>query len=121
VYAKFGRLEPAEKDFTAALDKKSDYEFALLNLGNIATLRSDPQTAYTYYGRAARAAPRSPRAYLELAGAAMALGLRDEADAAYRTAQSLDPQMVAQYQAAGQEQGGTRAADQATTMVWVEE
>jgi Flp pilus assembly protein TadD len=123
VYARFGRYELAEKDFLAALNAKGDYVYALLNLGNIAMLKSDPTTAYDYYGRAARAAPDNSRALLELAGAAVALGKRDEADTAYVNAKKLDPQLAAQYQAPGQEaQGGTRAAEagQRSTM-WVEE
>ena len=123
VYARFGRLEQAEKDFHAALNAKGDYVFALLNLGNLATLRSDTQAAYEYYSRAAQAAPDNSRALLELAGAAVALGKRDEADADYSKAKELDPQLVAQYQAPGQEpQGGTRAAEaDKSAMDWVEE
>ncbi|MGA2640334.1 MAG: hypothetical protein ABSG21_05440 [Spirochaetia bacterium] len=123
VYAKYGRLELAEKDFQAALNAKGDYVFALFNLGNLATLKSDTQTAYEYYSRAARAAPDNSRAFLELAGAAVALGKRDEADADLSRAKELDPQLVARYQAPGQEpQGGTRAseADKRATD-WAEE
>jgi tetratricopeptide (TPR) repeat protein len=123
VYARFGRLEIAERDFLAALNAKSDYAFALLNLGNIAALRSDTKSAYEYYGRAARAEPDNSRALLELAGAAVALGKRDEAEADYSRAKQLDPQMVAQYQAPGEErQNGTRAAEaEKRSMDWVEE
>ena len=37
-------LDMAEKDFLAALNAKGDYVYALLNLGNIATLRSDHES-----------------------------------------------------------------------------
>ena len=112
VYARFGRYDMAEKDFLAALSAKGDYVYALLNLGNIATLRSDPKAAYEYYSRAAQAAPDNSRALLELASAAVALGKRDEADMDYTNAKKLDPQLAAQYQVPGQEPpGGTRAAD----------
>ncbi len=123
VYARLGRYEPAEKDFLAALDARGDYVYALLNMGNLAAVRSDPKAAYDYYGRAARAAPDNSRALLELAGAAVALGKRDEADADYTNAKKLDPQLAAQYQASGQEpQGGTRAAEAGQRSAnWVEE
>ena len=122
VYARYGRLDLAEKDFEAALNAKSDYAYALLNLGNLATVKTDMQTAYEYYSRAARAAPDNPRAFLGLAGAEVALGKRAEADADFSKAKELDPQLVAQYQAPGQEQGGTRAAEAGkSTVDWVEE
>jgi tetratricopeptide (TPR) repeat protein len=123
VYARFGRLELAEKDFLAALHSKGDYVFALFNLGNLAALRSDTRTAYDYYSRAVRAAPDNSRAYLELAGAAVALGKRDEAEADFSKAKELDPKLVAQYQASGQEsQGGTRASEaEKRSTDWVEE
>lgn len=123
VYARFGRLELAEKDFLAALSAKDDYMFALLNMGNLATLRSDPRTAYEYYGRAARAAPDNPHALLELASAAAMLGKHDEADADYANAKKLDPQLAEQYRAPGQEpQAGTRAAEADTRSAdWAEE
>jgi len=122
VYARYGRLELAEKDFLAALHAKGDYVFALFNLGNLAMLKSDAQTAYEYYGRAARAAPDNSRVFLELAGAAIALGKRDEAEADYARAKELDPQLVAQYRVPGQEpQAGTRAAEDKRPTVWGEE
>ncbi|MGO9310556.1 MAG: tetratricopeptide repeat protein [Spirochaetia bacterium] len=122
LYAKYGRLELAEKDFQAALNVKGDYAFALLNLGNLAVLRSDEQGAYQYYSRAAQAAPDNSRAFLGLADAAVALGKRDEADADLSKAKDLDPQLVAQYQGATQEKGGTRAAEAGNGSTgWVEE
>ena len=123
VYARFGRYELAEKDFLAALNAKGDYVYALLNLGNLATLKSDPHAAYEYYGRAAQAAPDNSRALLELANAAVALGKNDEAQADYMNAKKLDPQLAAQYQAPGQQpQGGTRAAEADTSSTkWAEE
>ncbi|MGA2477199.1 MAG: hypothetical protein ABSG63_00430 [Spirochaetia bacterium] len=122
VYAKYGRLELAENDFRAALGAKGDYVFALLNLGNLATIRSDAQSAYKYYNLAAQSAPGNSRAFLELSKAADALGKRDEANVAFSKAKELDPQLVAQYQAPAQEQGGTRAAESGTRALdWVEE
>jgi hypothetical protein len=122
VYARYGRLELAERDFQAALDRKDGYVFALLNLGNLATIRSDAQGAYKYYNLAAQAAPGNSRAFLELSKAADALGKRDEANVAFSKAKQLDPQLVAQYQAPGHEQAGTRAAESGTRgMDWEEE
>jgi transglutaminase-like putative cysteine protease len=123
VYAKFGRYEQAEKDFLAALDAQSGYVYALLNLGNLSKLRSDWQTAYRYYSRAVKAAPESSRALLELAGAAAAMGKREEAEADYTSAKQMDPKLAARYQAPGQETpGGTRAAEADKHSIdWAEE
>jgi Flp pilus assembly protein TadD len=54
------------------------------------------QTAYGFYSRATQAAPDNSRAFLELAGAAGALGKREEADVDFTKAKELDPQLVAQ-------------------------
>jgi len=123
VYARFSRLEPAEKDFLAAVKVKTDYVYALLNLGNLAALRSDTRTSYEYYSRAVQAAPGNTRALLELAGAAAAMGKRDEADADYASAKKIDPQLAERYQAPGQEpRGGTRASEADTRSAdWTEE
>lgn len=123
VYARFGRLETAEKDFLAAVNAKADYVYALLNLGNLAALRSDTRTSYEYYSRAVLAAPGNSRALLELSGAAAAMGKRDEADADYASAKKLDPQLAERYQAPGQEpQSGTRASEADTRSAdWTEE
>ena len=123
IYARFGRYDLAEKDFLAALNAKDGYVYALLNLGNLATLRSDPKAAYEYYSRATQVAPDNSRALLELASTAVALGKRDEADVDYTNAKKLDPKLAAQYQVPGQEpEGGKRAAEaDRRSTEWAEE
>jgi tetratricopeptide (TPR) repeat protein len=122
-YARYGRLDKAESDFRSALDSKGDYVYALVNLGNLAALRSDYQAAYEYYTRAVKAAPEDPHALLALAAAANALGKSDEAGQAFESAKKIDPQLAERSGAAGQEgEAGTRAAEQgAPAMEWEEE
>ena len=122
-YARYGRLEKAESDFRAALDSKGDYVYALVNLGNLAALRSDFQAAYEYYSRAVKAAPNNPHALLALAAAARALGKSDEAGQAFESAKKIDPQLAESSGAPGREgEAGTRAAEQgAPAMEWEEE
>jgi len=123
VYAKYGRLEPAESDFKAALAAKTDYVSALINLGNLATLRADDQSAYEYYSRAVKASPENPHALLALARTAEALGKSDEAGVAYANARKIDPQLAERSGAPGAEgAGGTRASAQGAHAVeWQEE
>jgi Flp pilus assembly protein TadD len=121
VFARYGRLDRAESDFNAALDARSDYVWALVNLGNLATLRSDVQAAYGYFRRAVAAGPRDARALLALSTAAATLGNNEEARQAFASAQLIDPRLAETYGAPGAE-SGTRAAQQGTpTMEWEEE
>jgi hypothetical protein len=120
-YARYGRLDRAESDFKTALDAKGDYAWALVNLGNLAALRSDEQAAYDYYRRAVEAAPQDAHALLALSTAAAALGRSEEAGQAFASAKSIDPRLAERYGAPGAE-AGTRAVQQgAATTEWEEE
>ena len=122
-YAKYGRLDRAEGDFQAALHARPDYVYALVNLGNLATLRSDPQAAYDFYRRAVAAAPGDAHALLALSTAASALGRNDEAEQALASAREIDPKLAQSYGAPGQSGGSsTRAAQPgAAGLEWEEE
>ena len=120
-FARYSRLDRAESDFRAAVEMRGDYLWALLNLGNLALLKSDAQAAYEYFQKAVDAAPRDPRALLAFSTAAAALGRNEEAAQAFASAKLIDPRLAEIHGAPGVETG-TRAAQQRTaTTEWEQE
>jgi hypothetical protein len=110
IYGKYGMLEEAEREFKEAA--KDQFTAALVNLGTIAMLKSDPQSAYSYYAQAAQKSPESPRLYLNIARAAAALGKGDVEAQALASAKRLDPKIAEQYSALAKAgPSGTRAAE----------
>jgi tetratricopeptide (TPR) repeat protein len=112
LYGKFGRLDDAAKDFQAAA--KAGSVSALVNLGNISMLKSDPASAYGYYQQAVKQVTGNAGFYVNLAKAAAALGKSDAASAALDKVRSLDPQTADKYAGLAQVQtgsSGTRAAE----------
>jgi tetratricopeptide (TPR) repeat protein len=89
IQAKYGRLAGARRDFESAAQMGS--ATALINLGNVAFLNSDPAAAYSYYLRAEKAGVGTAALYANLAKAAAALGKQEEADRAREKARQLDP------------------------------
>jgi tetratricopeptide (TPR) repeat protein len=122
-HARYGQLDKAQADFQAAIAANGNYAFALLNLGNLANLRSDEKAAYDYYSQAAKAAPDDPHALIALAQAASALGKTDEAGTAFEAAKKIDPQLAARVgPPGGATDEGRRAAEQRTQAVeWEQE
>jgi len=120
IYAKYGRMEQAEKDFQEALRKQPDYLAALVNLGNIARLKPDARTAYLLYKRAAEIAPANARVRISLSLAERALGREKEADDDYKAAAELDPGLAAAHPPSGKTPG-TRAAEMEVAVLWCEE
>jgi tetratricopeptide (TPR) repeat protein len=123
IYARFGKLAEAEKDFRAA-SAKADYAPALINLGNIAFLKLDNKAAYDAYVKAAKLAPDNPRVQLNLARAATALGKAPEAAVALERARKIEPALAAQYGmvAATSADAGTRAAETSgRSVLWDQE
>jgi tetratricopeptide (TPR) repeat protein len=109
LYGKYGRLDDARRDFQKAAESGSAP--ALVNLGNIAMLASDPAGAYGYYQAAAKRLTASAGLYVNLAKAAAALGKSDDAEAALGKARALDPRIADKYARLAQTgQAGMRAA-----------
>lgn len=123
VYARYGRMDLAAKDFQNAVGKNADYVPALLNLGNLARLQSDAQGACDYYQRAAKVEPGNAKVLISFALAAGALGKNDEAATAYDTAKRLDPELASRYAYVAENgSSGTRAAEAGSAVViWDEE
>ncbi len=118
LYGKFGLFTDAEKSFKAAVKEGSLP--ALVNLGNVAMLKSDPATALGYYQQAAKKMTGDAGLYTNLARSAAALGKNDVAAAALESLKKLDPLAAERY--AGLIQAGpgtTRAAEvDDATVIW---
>jgi tetratricopeptide (TPR) repeat protein len=110
LYGKYGRLVEAQADFQAAA--KAGSTSALVNLGNVAMLKSDPKSAYDYYQQALKKTTGSAALYINLAKAANALGKAEAASSAVESARKIDPKAAEKYSSLAQAGGnGTRAAE----------
>lgn len=122
LYAKWGQMDQAEKEFKAILAKAS-YLPAILNLGNIYYLKSDWTNALVYYNQAQSIDPNDPNVLLSIAKANAELENFGTAKASYAKLQQVDPQLAEAYSYLGQGPAGvaTRSADVAQerrTVVW---
>lgn len=81
----------AARLYRAALKANAGDFLATLGVGNVAARARDYETARVAFSRAAALQPRSPEAWSNLGGAAVALAKWDEAEAALRKALELDP------------------------------
>jgi tetratricopeptide (TPR) repeat protein len=109
LYGKYGRLVEAQADFQAAA--KAGSVSALVNLGNVAMLKSDPKSAYDYYQQALKKTTGSASLYINIAKAANALGKAEAASSAVESARKIDPKAADKYSSLAQVgSNGTRAA-----------
>jgi len=116
VYGKYGMYAEAEQDFKAAA--KDGLLAAVVNLGNIAFIRSDLKGAYSYYQQAAKQSPDNPRLLVNIARVASAMGRLDEVTATLIKVRQLDPGTADRYASlALAVPGGTRAAEAQTAEV----
>jgi tetratricopeptide (TPR) repeat protein len=95
LYARFGLLAEAEKEFLK-LDKQ-DYVPALVNLGNLAFLKPDMKTALTCYGRACKKEPTNAKALLGAARANHEQENYGASQEAYTALKKVDPSLASQY------------------------
>jgi tetratricopeptide (TPR) repeat protein len=96
LYARYGLNTEAEQQFAAAT-KVSDYAPALLNLGNLAFLKSDTRKALEYYERARKADAANPRAILGVARSNHALENYGTSKEAYDALKGIDAALAAQF------------------------
>lgn len=109
LYARYERLAEAARDFQKAADAGSTS--AVVNLGNIALLRSDPAAALAYYQRVEARYAGDKYFLVNLAKAAAALGKTDIAARSIAAVRKLDPAVADQYAPlATAGTSGTRAA-----------
>lgn len=118
LYGRYGRLDEAARDFQAAA--KAGSVSALVNMGNIDMLKSDPASAYGYYQQAVKQLTGSASLYINIAKAANALGKADTASAALDSARKLDPKAADKYAELAQVgSSGTRAAEvEGDQVIW---
>ncbi len=120
LYAKYGFYAEAVDNFREAA--RAGSSSALVNLGNLLMLQSDPAGAYAYYVKAAAQLPRNPKLQANLAQAAAACGKKTEAEAALRELRALDPELADRYAyvagAGDPSSSGQRAAAAGTAVIW---
>jgi tetratricopeptide (TPR) repeat protein len=118
LYARYGMYNEAEKELKAIV-AGSDYAPALMNLGNIALLRGNPDAALGFFTRARKSEPRNPAV---LAGLARTLyDQKRGADAARALDQlaQVDPDAAAQLSyIKGETAGASRAAAGDEKRIW---
>lgn len=123
LYARYGLNVEAEQQFAAAT-KASEYAPALLNLGNLAFLKSDTRKALDFYERARKADAANPRATLGVARSNHALENYGTAKEAYDALKGIDAALAAQFSyLALRGSEATRAADAGQvkgTVLWDE-
>ena len=110
LYAKYGSYDEAAKSFAAAAAKGNAP--ALVNLGNLAMLKSDPASALAYFQNAAAKMQGNAKLLLSLAKAAQACGKGEVAAQAFDAARSLDPAAAEKYSRVAEAAvSATRAAE----------
>ncbi len=124
LYAKYGLLDEAERQFVAALAKE-EYVPAIVNLGNLWYRRADMQQAATFYQRALKKAPMDPNVILGLAR--VSEELEDYATVAvlYGKLKEAAPELAQQFSYLGATSDSSTRASEAfaaqEVMVWDEE
>ena len=109
LYARYGRLADAAREFRRAADSGSTS--AVVNLGNVALLSSDPAAALGYYQQVEARYSGDEHFLVNLAKAAAALGKTELAARSLAAVRKLDPTAADQYAALAEaDPTGTRAA-----------
>jgi len=116
--AKYGRFTEAESALKQAVTGGS--QPAVINLGNVALLRGDAAAAYELFQQASRKNPKDARVFISMARAAAQLGRTADVQSALQSANTLNPELAAQYASLSETSGsGTRAAEaSAVDVIW---
>jgi tetratricopeptide (TPR) repeat protein len=124
LYARYGRLEQAEKEFSGALER-GDYLPALLNLGNLLFMQKEFPRALLVYQRAARLEPDSPAVILAQSRVHHEMEKYDLARKGYERLAAMDPALAARFAYLGSTDDGAGRAEAAGVkrgvIVWSEE
>lgn len=123
LYARYGVYKNALEHFQIAV--KKGYDRAGINVGNIAFLMGDYETAITWYRLAIEEMPGRPAPVIGLARALYELDRYEEADIYFQEAARLDPELAERYSyLAARLSGGiaraSAAADRLGDMMWDE-
>lgn len=124
LYARFGRLDDAERQFSQVVSQR-EYGPALVNLGHIAYLGGDFEQAVSYYTRAIPASSNPANAMVGLARAEYELENYEAVDRTIADLQEKDPGAASEisYLGRGESFDGNRAAaaDERSISQWDEE
>ena len=110
LYARYGLLDEAEKQFVKIL-QNTQYTSTLVNMGNIRFIRDDLAGAQNYYQRALKKNPDSPKVMLNLARVHYELEQYDDAQGFYEKARLISPETAQRYAYLGVEASEARASD----------
>lgn len=111
LYAQYGKTVQAEAEFLKAIAKQQ-YLPALLNLGNLQSLKGAWPKAREYYERAAKLEPKNPKVLLAQSRTYYAEEKYDLARAKHQDLASVDSALAEQFAyLGGSQDGGTRASE----------
>jgi len=97
-YAVNNDFSRAEAAFKRILAKKSDYQPALVNLGNVAFLKNDFKNARILYEKAFAKNPNDPAVLLNLAKLSYEEGKYDKTESYYAMLRKRDQTLADRYQ-----------------------
>jgi tetratricopeptide (TPR) repeat protein len=97
LYARYGLIDKAEREFNKVLAKNRSYIPTLLNMGNVHYLNGDLDKAMQYYNQAAKKEPNNPKAVLCVARVNHDLENYGTVKKQYDKLKKLDPDMAAQF------------------------
>ena len=97
LYARYGLIDRAEREFNKVLAKNSNYLPTLLNMGNVNYLNGDLDKAMQYYERAVRKDPDNAKAVLCVARVHHDMENYGTVKKHYDRLKKLDPDLAAQF------------------------
>ena len=97
LYARYGLMDRAEREFKKVLAKDINYVPSLLNMGNIYYLNGDMKTAKYYYDKAYKKAPDNPKVLLTVARVNHEMENYGTVNEAYGKLKYLDPDLAQQF------------------------
>ena len=97
LYARYGLIDKAEREFNRALAAKADYVPTLLNLGNVHYLNGDYEKAMSLYERAAKKEPDNAKALLCVARVNHDMENYGTVRKQYARLQKLDPDLAERF------------------------
>ena len=124
LYARFGMLDEAAREFRAATTVRAPYAPALVNLGTIAYTKRDLQMAADQFEQALRADPRNAAALLGVARVNFELENYGATRASLEKLKQVDPGLAEKFAyLSGKTDQATRASSQAAReeAVWSDE
>jgi len=124
LYARYGLIEMAQKEFIRVLKEDDSYVPALLNMGNIYFLQNNMKQAQKYYTLAAEQKPDDPKTLLCIARVNHELENYGTVRELYQKLKAMDPDLASRFaylDLRGEEAlRAAEAAREKEVMVWVD-